>query len=296
MMLRRGLVVAVGGVMLALVALTGCGADGEASGEASGAEEAAREAGETAGEEGSAAPAAEEDGAAGGEVRQAVLDPRHIIYTGSITVRVPDVDEGARAATALAERYGGFVGGDRRVASEDDPAEAELVLRVPSDQFTAAVDDLGELGQEESRQLTTEDVTEEVVDLDTQIATAEASVDRTRTLLNRVESIDDIVRIEKELSDREATLASLQARQRTLADLTTLSTITATLLGQDPAPQTENGPGLLAGLATGWRGFTASLTVGLTVLGVLLPWLVALGVPAAAVWWTRRRRAVPPAA
>lgn len=227
-----------------------------------------------------------------------MVDARHVIYTGSITVRVPDVAEAARAATALAQRYGGFVGADRRSATEDAPAEATLVLRIPSDQFTAAVTDLGELGEETAREIDTEDVTEEVVDLETRIATAEASVVRTRTLLERAESIQDIVDVEEELAEREARLASLQARQRELADLTALSTITARLRGTTAPAEAEDASdtGFLAGLAAGWRGFTASAAVALTVLGVLLPWLLALGAPAAAAgWWFRRRRAMPPA-
>ena len=137
---------------------------------------------------------------------------------------------------------------------------------------------------------------EEVVDLETRVATAEASVARTRALMERAESIDDIVRVEAELSEREAALASLQARQRRLADLTTLSTITATLLARSATPAAEpDGSGFLAGLAAGWRGFTGSLTVLLTGFGVLLPWLVAIGVPATAgVWWARRRAAAAP--
>lgn len=233
----------------------------------------------------------DDGGAAGG----AIVDIRSIIYTGAITVRVADVDRAATEATALAERLGGFVGGDHRTAAADaDQAQARLVLRIPADEFTAAVDQLAALGAEESREVETEDVTEEVVDLENRIATAQASVDRTRALMQQARSIDDIVSVEAELSEREAALASLQARQRRLADLSALSTITATLLAESASPVTEEADetGFLAGLAAGWGAFTTSVTVLLTGLGVLLPWLVVIGAPTAAgVWWARRRRA-----
>jgi hypothetical protein len=279
-----------------LVALAGCGAssdDGDSGGFAADEPAPARGADEQA--EIPAAGGADEDGGTAGE---ALIDPRSIIYTGSITVRVADVDDAAATATELAERFGGFVGGDRRSAHADEPAQATLVLRIPSDQFTNAVNELGELGEEESREIKTEDVTEEVVDLETRIATAEASVRRTRDLLDRAESIEDIVAVEKELSEREATLASLQARQRALDDLTALSTITVTLLAPEAVAEDEeeeeDDSGFLAGLASGWRGLTKSLAVLLTGLGVLLPWLVVLGTPTAAVMWWRRRRTLRP--
>jgi hypothetical protein len=105
------------------------------------------------------------------------------------------------------------------------------------------------------------------------------------------------VRVEAELSEREAALASLQARQRELADLTALSTINLSFLAREAEeePEEPEETGFLAGLASGWRGLTAAVSVGLTVLGVLLPWLLALGLPAAAGWWLVRRRRPAPA-
>ena len=51
--------------------------------------------------------------------------------------------------------------------------------------------------------------------------------------------------------------------------------------------------GFLGGLASGWRAFLASMTVALTVIGALVPWLIALsiiGLPLL-VWLRRRRHA-----
>lgn len=282
------------GLTLAL-ALAGCSAsDSDSAGDA-GADVDSQERGAAGpGEPDAVEPA--EPGEPGGEAGGAILQVRDIIYTGEITVRVEDVDEAATGATALAGRYDGFVGGDRR-STGGDHTHATLELRIPSEDFTSAVDALGDLGKEESREIDTEDVTEEVVDLQTRIATAQASVDRTRELLERADSISDIVSVEEELTEREARLASLQARQRELADQTALSTITAHLLGPRSPGVTDDGPdlGFLPGLRAGWDAFVSSMTVLVTVLGALLPWLIAAGIPAgAAIWWVRRRRTPAP--
>jgi Domain of unknown function (DUF4349) len=272
-------------VGIALLALAGCTADGGSDSAGEVAAPAPAELGEPPAE-----AAGGNSGDTGGIAGGALVD-RSIIYTGLITVQVADVEEAAAAATAVAERYQGFVGGDRRTASSEDRAQATLILRIPSDSFAVAVADLAGLGEELSRELQTQDVTEEVVDLETRIAGAESSVERTRDLMERARSIDDIVRVEAELSERETALASLQARQRELSDLTALSTITATLLA--PAAERaepDEDSGFLGGLASGWRGLTGTAGVLLTVLGVLLPWLVALGLPVAAGWWLVRRR------
>lgn len=224
---------------------------------------------------------------------------RSIIYTGSITIKVKNVDAAAAQATAFTTGAGGFVGGDQR-SSDNGRQQATLTLRVPSARFTTVVSDLRGLGHEEGRTVRTEDVTEQVADLESRVATARASVARVRELLARAQTIGDIVSLESELSRRESDLESLQARLRKLGDLAALSTITVVLRGPEPArprdrADTSDDTGFVAGFKSGWRAFAASIGVLLTVLGALVPWLLALAVPTLAVLWTirlaNRRRA-----
>jgi hypothetical protein len=97
--------------------------------------------------------------------------------------------------------------------------------------------------------------------------------------------------LEKEVATRESDLASLQAKKRRLADLTALSTVTLVLLGPEaPAAVPDDEPtGFLGGLKGGWDSLVASLAVLLTVLGALLPWAIALGLPAWGVLYLTRR-------
>jgi hypothetical protein len=231
-------------------------------------------------------------GAQQGKPEQAPAGQRSIVYTGSITVRVDDVNAAAAQLTGLATGTGGFVGGDQRTI-DAGKSVATLTLRIPADKFTGTVDQIGKLGHEQSRQISTQDVTGQVVDLAARIQAQQASVDRVRALLAKAQSIAEITSIESELSRRESDLESLQAQQRSLADLTALSTISATLLGPDAAtPPPPKGPetGFLAGLRSGWHAFTVSVQVILTVVGALLPFAVVLGVPVLLVLWYARRR------
>jgi hypothetical protein len=155
------------------------------------------------------------------------------------------------------------------------------------------VEQIAKLGEEETRGISTEDVTEQTIDLDARIAVQQARVDSGRRLLAEAKSLNDLVMLEKEVATRESDLASLQAKKRRLADLTALSTITVVLLDPDAAPATEpdGPPGFLAGLAGGWSALLASLAVLVTVLGAILPWLIALGLPAWGILWAYRRYA-----
>jgi len=233
------------------------------------------------------------------------LEDRAIIYTGSITVRVQDVGAAATRATSIATGSGGFVGGDKR-SSDGSHAEATMVLRVPASKFGAVVDQLAELGDQEQRDITTEDVTEEALDLDARISSQRARVDSGRRLLAQAKTLSDLVMLEGELAKREADLASLEAKKRRMDDLTALSTITVTLLVPRPeaAPAEEDDEiGFMTGLEAGWTGLVGALVLLLTIVGLLLPWLIVIvPVVLGTVWLARRHHrqrlsavAAPPA-
>lgn len=291
---RSAAMVCVAG-FAALLALAGCGAasDDSQSGSAAGPAAEAPE------RQGGAAPAdqeADRPAAAPADLR---VEQRQIIYTGSMTVRVENVDASAVRAIAIVTGAGGFVGGDQRT-SDDSTTEASLALRVPAQHFSRVVDELAALGDQQRRDISTEDVTEETLDLDARIATQQARVASGRRLLAEASSLSDLVMLESELAKREADLASLEAKKRRLADLTALSTITVLLLGPNAPDDDGEGSetGFLVGLKAGWTAFIASAGILLTVLGALLPWIIALGVPAVGLFWLvrrfgRRGRSVP---
>lgn len=285
----------------ALVALLGLAACG--SGDSGGSKDSAASAPEAApADRDRAGGAAEQPGGkaeqgGGAGAPDLRVDQRSIIYTGTMRVEVDDVDAAARSAIAVVTAAGGFVGGDQRRSADAD-ARAELELRVPAAKFYGVVDELAKLGRQQRREIRTEDVTEQVVDLDARITTQRARVESARRLLARATSISDLVSLENELSRREADLASLEAKKERLTDLASLSTITVSLVGPDASTADEETEvGFLAGLKGGWKVFLASMTILLTVLGAVLPWLVALGVPLAVLLVAlrrRRRRAGPP--
>jgi hypothetical protein len=298
---RRRTILFIGTALSAGIVITGCsgGAADQASssGSGHGISEPQAAAPEQRQADAKAAPA-EGEGEGQDSPAQAPdlsVDQRSIIYTGSITIRVDDVNIAAARATAIANGAGGFVGGDKRNTSGNSSSgssDATMELRIPAEKFSAVVDQLARtLGKEEQRGISTEDVTEQTVDLDARITVQQARVESGRKLLARAKTLSELVMLEKEVATRESDLASLQAKKRRLADLTALSTITVVLLDpQAAAVHKDDGPpGFLGGLAGGWKALVSSLAVLLTVLGALLPWLIAIGVPVWLIIYAFRR-------
>lgn len=217
-----------------------------------------------------------------------VAVPRSIIRTAALTVRVPDVKKATAAAEQLVVKAGGEVSDEKLDLRTDQPS-ASVQLRVPPARLAATLSALSELGDEQSRQLGTDDVTDQVVDLDSRQATQRASVTRVRALLDRASSLADVVRIEAELSRREADLESLQARVRSLAGQVTMSKVTLTLLSEDDKPKVAAEVGFTSGLRGGWHAFLAAARVAAATAGALLPFLPLVGAALwGALWWRRR--------
>ncbi len=222
---------------------------------------------------------------------------RDVILTGSISVVVDDLDRAVARAGRIARANGGLVFGEQ-TSRTTDPGSL-LTLKVRPDRFTAALDDLGALGEEQDRNIGSEDVTSQVVDLDSRIATAEASVDRLRALILQAEDIDDIAILENELLNRETTLETLRGQRRALGDQVALATITVTLTlaadSPDTPPADDDLPGFLDAFRGGWDALVTVGTVAGLVLAALVPWIpvavvIALGIHLL-VRRSRRRRA-----
>ena len=156
---------------------------------------------------------------------------RDVVRTAQLTLQVADPTAATRGVRTAVAAAGGVV-----AEEQVDTTGAWLVVRVPAPGLDRLVDDLAATGTVLARSGRTEDATEQVVDLDSRVATQQASVTRVRALLAQATSIGDIVSVEAELARREADLDSLQRRLAALKDRVALSTLTVEL-------RTAPGPG-----------------------------------------------------
>lgn len=289
------LAVTVGAVAVAAAACGGAG-DGEAADETSGG---ASGAGQDAGTAGVAAPGPGEADAAGAPdaltVAAPVAEGRDIVRTGTMTVTVGDAPSSADDVRRLAADRGGFVA-DESVRVEDD--EVDLTLRVPADGFDDLRDQVAELGDVAAQDSQAQDVTAQVVDLDSRIASLRASVERLRELLGQAGDVGQLAAVEGELTTRESELEALLGQQRVLQDQVALATLTVHLTQERRPTLADDAPGFTEGLRAGWVGLVEGGRVALAAVGFALPFAVpALLVLAAVRWWRRRRTpTVPPVA
>ena len=163
---------------------------------------------------------------------------RDIIYRATIEVQADDVAAASREAVAVVQGLGGVVF-SQSTRTEPRP-RTEITFKVLPADFSAALDRLAGVGKLIDQVITSDDVTERIVDLESRITTAEASVDRLRNFLQEATQLEDVAQLERELLDRETTLERLRGQIRTLRDQVDLATITLTIT-QSPTVLPDTG-------------------------------------------------------
>ncbi|WP_433008092.1 DUF4349 domain-containing protein [Kribbella sp. CA-294648] len=288
---------AVAGVFLAAaVLLSGCGGSGGNDSASEGA--AAPDRGSAAAPESKPGQNQAGQGQAGTDGKGApAAQPtisRAIIKTGSLAVEV----EHNKVSDQRQKAIGVVTGLRGQVASEDTTSDndgritrANLVLKVPTAAYETAIERLSGLGKRTSIHQESSDVTEQVVDVDSRIASQRASLNRMRALLAKATTIGDVVSVESELTRREADLEALLAKQKNLSLQTELATLTLTLAekGKEPVVEKAEDPGFLSGLRGGWDAFTATFSALATAFGAVLPFLIAFLLIGYPIWRYRNR-------
>jgi hypothetical protein len=210
---------------------------------------------------------------------------RDVVRTAQLSLQVADPAAATRGVRTAVAAAGGLI-----AEEQVDTTGAWLVVRVPAAGLDRLIDDLAATGTVLARSGRTEDATEQIVDLDSRVATQQASVTRVRALLAQATSIGDIVAVESELAHREADLDSLTRRLAALKDQVALSTLTVELRTAPAPVPVAPAPGFGAGLDAGWSGLKVIGSSLATAAGFLLPFLPVLLVAAGLVWIVRRRR------
>ncbi|GAA2587227.1 DUF4349 domain-containing protein [Actinomadura fulvescens] len=222
----------------------------------------------------------------------AKLDPypagRSVIYQSDLRVRAQNVDAATTRAKQLVTAAEGYVDNE---SSTSEPVGATLTFKIPADRYPAVLDQLaGQLGTKLSLRQRAEDVTGEVADVDSRVRSAQATLGSFRKLLDKARTVGEVMNVEQEISQRQADLEALQARQKSLQQRTRFATVTLAVEAPKVAQKTGTSrEGFLGGLEGGWDAFTAFVSGVLLVLGWLLPFLIPLSLIAAVALALRRR-------
>jgi hypothetical protein len=169
---------------------------------------------------------------------------------------------------------------------------ATVTLKVPADSFGDALQRLRALGTPLAEHVTTQEVTEEYVDLEAQVRNLEATEQQYLRFLERAQRIEEILPLQQRLTEVRSQIERLRGRMNLLQRRADQSTITVTLV---PPSRADQRPGPEPRVVRTLREAFASLGVLLqgfldVAIYAAVYALPLLPLAAAYVWWRRMRR------
>jgi len=268
---------------------------------------------------GSRDEAAETEGQTGLQTETAALylaaDGRRLVRTADMALVVDGHDVGAAVArvVAITESLGGYVlssftgtpGGPVLAYPEDDLAvgdvaddtagrsgigTATVTVRVPSASFEPALRRFARLGQVEYESTSTQDVSDQMVDLEARLRHARAVERRLLRFLDQTDTIKEMLAVQDRLDQVQLEIEQLGAQIEALREVVAFSTVTVTLRAEgDPTPVIGAGGGVWDNFVDAWRVLGRSAAVLLKAVAAALPFVIVGGGIAVAAWYVARR-------
>ncbi|WP_374686964.1 DUF4349 domain-containing protein [Promineifilum sp.] len=152
---------------------------------------------------------------------------RLIIRTADMAIVATDTEVALARIAEMANSSGGWVVGSNVYQSTETAKTGYIQIRVPSEGFQSVLDAIAGLAVEVSSLSTSgQDVTEEYVDLSSQLTNLEATAARVRTFLDDATRVQDALAVNSELSRLEGEIAVIKGRMQYLDQSASFSSIT----------------------------------------------------------------------
>jgi len=212
---------------------------------------------------------------------------RMVIYNAYISLETKEIQEVLARARALAERYGGYVAG-----SSQKEGKAQITIRVPKDKFQSAISEIESYGKVLDERTTSEDVTERYIDLKARLENLQKQEQRLREILGMARTVDEVLKVERELERVRGQIESLQGQVNYLERNVAMAVILVNLTEPQP-PFTPPGMNWNEVLEAALKGLYLVLRGMIILVVSLLPIVAAIAAPAYWVYSRRRSRAAP---
>lgn len=235
---------------------------------------------------------------AGTEASQTPAAPRMIVRSAQMRIVVGDTTKTVDAVTKAVEAMGGFVAGSN-IWREGELMRATLTLRVPSEKLTTVLASVRGLARRvDNETIASQDVSQEYVDLASQVRNLEATEVELRELLTvarqNSRKAAEVLEVHQQLTLIRGQIEQTRGRMRYLSEVASLASITLEVVPDAIAqPVVERGWQPVVIVKDAIRALVGSLqaiaTVGIWVLLYVVPVFGMLALAIVALWKIARR-------
>jgi hypothetical protein len=152
---------------------------------------------------------------------------RKIIYDAQVDLVVESVDPIAKKMTSLVQEARGYIAEQNVTGSPGSLRSIRWRIRIPVEQFDSFVDSVVALGELERNNRTSQDVSDQYYDIEARIKNKKVEEQTLNKILQeRSGKLEDVLKIEIELSRVRGEIEQLEGKIRVLENLSSLATLT----------------------------------------------------------------------
>jgi hypothetical protein len=226
-----------------------------------------------------------------GNAVKPLADNRKIIESGQVTLESRDLSVTENRVFSLLETRRGTVESSSVTLDGNGRRNGNYSLRLPASQLTGFVNELSKIPDVVVRQrsLSTKDVTEEFVDISARLENMQRHENRLREILAKANSVDEILKVEKELASVRGQIESTTARLKSLTGKIDMSTLKLRISEVTVITETNFSGKLMAIVRDSWVAAGDVILYLIATIIVLSPIAVIIAV---IVWWWKRRQKI----
>ena len=153
---------------------------------------------------------------------------KKIIKTADVSVEVKDFSTYDQRVHLLTKKFGAYIAGEQQTKNEVQ-LQNTITIKVPVEQFEGMMNSFsGDDAKVMSKRITTEDVTDQLVDTKARIEAKKQVRDRYLELLKQAKSMKDIIDVQREINSILEELEAASGRVQFLTHQASYSTINLT--------------------------------------------------------------------
>ncbi|MBI5032516.1 MAG: DUF4349 domain-containing protein [Chloroflexi bacterium] len=161
---------------------------------------------------------------------------RKIVKNAQLQLTVESTDVALDRLTGITTDMGGYIL-STRVFTEGGLKAATISFAVPVDQFESTMRRVRAVALKvEQESSSGQDVTDQYVDLESQVKNLEATANRIRDFLTKAQTVEEALKVNQQLSDVEKQIETLKGKMNQIDGRSAFSTITAELREPKPTP------------------------------------------------------------
>ena len=215
---------------------------------------------------------------------------RKVIKNATLSFKTDDVKKTKEQIDEIIKSLGAYSASENQ-NNGYERLEYHQQIRIPSERFDMLIQKIETLSKEiENKNINTQDVTEEFIDLEARLKTKKELEVRYHQLLKQANKVSEVLSIEKEIGNVRTEIESMEGRLNYLKNQVSLSTLNLTFY-QTLTTDFGYASKFVSSLRTGWENLL-SFIIGLVSIW---PFLIMLSF---FVWliykWIRKKLTVNP--